>query len=29
MGDLLDKPMKDKNEEKGDNNMCSWGVCSM
>jgi protein phosphatase 2C family protein 2/3 len=29
MGDLLDKPMKDKNAESGSNNMCSWGVCSM
>jgi hypothetical protein len=29
MGDFLDKPMKDKNPEKGNNDMCSWGVCSM
>ena len=29
MGAYLDTPVKDKNSENGQNEMCAWGLCSM
>ena len=29
MGAFLDSPITDKNSELGENEICSWGLCSM
>ena len=29
MGAYLDTPIKDKNSERGINEICAWGLCSM
>ena len=29
MGPFLDKPLKEKNPDDGESDLCKWGMCSM